>query len=158
MYATVSGYRLNWPSGENNILLVSVGTGAGDPSVKHSQIAAAGAFQSLLSLMDDVASLQETILQWMSRSSTARRIDGELGTLDGDVIGGIPQLTYHRYDADLQASALQELLKDQAATLPVENLTAMDAPENMDALHQVGIAFGEAKVKGGHFPAAFDLA
>lgn len=158
MYATLSGYRLNWPSGEHNILLVSVGTGAGDPAVKHSQIAAAGAFQALLALMDDVAALQETMLQWMSQSSTARKIDSELGTLDGDLIGGIPQLTYHRYDGDLRPSALQDLLKDQAGTLPVENLTAMDAPENMAALHRVGIALGEAKVKAGHFPAAFDLA
>ena len=96
MYATIGGYQLKWPAGEENIFLVSVGSGAGDPSVRHSQIAAAGAFQSLLSLMDDSASLQETMLQWISRSPTARRIDNELGTLDGDLIGGKPQLTYVR--------------------------------------------------------------
>jgi predicted acylesterase/phospholipase RssA len=157
MYATLKGYNLKWPAGEHNILLVSVGTGAGDPSVRHSQIAAAGAFQSLLSLMDDIASLQETMLQWMSQSPTARKIDSELGTLDGDLISGAPQLTYLRYDADLRPAALQDLLKDRAATFPIENLTAMDAPENMDALHLVGSAFGEATVKDTHFPAAFDL-
>jgi hypothetical protein len=157
MYATLGGYQLKWPAGEENILLVSVGTGAGDPSVRHSQIAAAGAFQSLLALMDDSASLQEAMLQWMSRSATARRIDSELGTLDGDLIGGKPQLTYVRYDADLRPAALQDLLKERAATLPVENLTAMDAPENMAALHLVGTAYGEAMVEGAHFPQGFNL-
>jgi predicted acylesterase/phospholipase RssA len=157
MYATLGGYQLKWPAGENNILLVSVGTGAADPSVRHSQIAAAGAFQSLLSLMDDVASLQETMLQWMSQSATARKIDSELGALDGDLIGGTPLMTYLRYDADLRPAALHELLKEEARTLPVENLTAMDAPENMDALARVGTVVGEAKVNGTHFPAAFDL-
>jgi predicted acylesterase/phospholipase RssA len=157
MYATLGGYNLNWPAGENNILLVSVGTGSGDPSVRHSQIAAAGAFQSLLSLMDDVASLQETMLQWMSKSPTARKIDSEIQKLDGDLIGGAPQMTYLRYDADLRPAALQDLLKDEAATLPVENLTAMDAPENMQALHLVGTTCGKEMVKSTHFPAGFDV-
>jgi predicted acylesterase/phospholipase RssA len=157
MYATLSGYRLKWRTGEKDILLVSVGTGSGDTSVRHSQIAAAGAFQSLLALMDDSASLQETMLQWMSQSPTARRIDSELQALEGDLIGGTPQLTYVRYDADLRPGALQELIGERAATLPVENLTAMDAPENMEALHLVGTAFGEARVKDEHFPADFDL-
>jgi hypothetical protein len=158
MYATLGGYNLKWPAGEENILLVSVGTGRGDPSVRHSQIAAAGAFQSLLSMMDDIASLQETMLQWMSQSLTARRIDREIDTLNGDLIGGRQQLTYVRYDADLTPAALQVLLgKEQAATLPIENLTAMDAPENMKALHQVGTAYGEKNVESAHFPAGFDL-
>lgn len=157
MYATVSGYNLGWRAGEENILLVSVGTGAGDPSVRHSQIAAAGAFQSLLSLMDDVASLQETMLQWMSRSVTARKIDSELQRLEGDLIGGAPQMTYLRYDADLREAALRDLLPDRAATLPFDNLTAMDAPENMQALHLVGRATGQTLVKSAHFPPAFDL-
>jgi len=136
----LSGYGLKWSTGENSILLVSVGTGAADPKVRYSQIAAAGAFQSLLSLMNDVASLQEAMLQWMSRSATARSIDRELGTLEGDVIGGTPLLTYLRYDGDLGA-----------------HLAAMDAPENMAALHALGAACGEAKVRGEHFPGAFDL-
>lgn len=157
MYATLHGYNLNWPAGEHNILLVSVGTGTGDPSVRRSQIAAAGAFQSLLSLMDDVASLQEMLLQWMSDSPTARKIDSEVQALKGDLIGGAPHMTYLRYDPELRAAALQDLLKDQAATLPIENLTAMDAPENMHALHRIGSTFGKERVRSEHFPAAFDL-
>jgi predicted acylesterase/phospholipase RssA len=141
MYATLSGYGLMWPTGEHNLLLVSVGTGTSDPKVRYSQMAAAGAFQSLLSLMNDVASLQEVMLQWMSRSATARNIDRELGTLEGDLIGGTPLLTYLRYDGDLAA-----------------HLAAMDAPENMAALHALGSACGEARIRGEHFPPAFDLA
>jgi predicted acylesterase/phospholipase RssA len=157
MYATLGGYRVNWPAGENNILLVSVGTGASDPSVRHSQIAAAGAFQSLLSLMDDIATLQETMLQWMSHSVTARKIDSELGTLDGDLIGGAPLLTYLRYDVGLQPAAVRDLLKDEANSVAVDNLSAMDAPENMDALYRLGSVAGEVNVNGKQFPDMFDL-
>jgi len=157
MYATLGGYRLNWPVGEDKILLVSVGTGSADPAVRRSEMAAAHAFRALLSLMDDVAALQEVVLQWMSASPTARKIDSEVGTLDGDVIGGKPLLSYVRYDVDLRSAAVQDLLGDEAKTIEVENLSAMDAPENMDALHRLGIVAGERKVQSDHFPATFNL-
>ncbi len=157
MYATAQGYRINWPTGEDKILLVSIGTGVADPTVRRSEIAAAHAFRALLSLMDDCASLQEAMLQWMSRSPTARRIDSELGVLDGDLLGGAPLLSYARYNANLDASSIATLLGSDAATIPVENLSAMDAPENMEALHRIGIAVGERDVRSTHFSKTFDL-
>jgi len=158
MYATVGGYRVGWPAGQDKILLVSVGTGAGDPSVKRTEIAAAHALRSLISLMDDCASLQETLLQWMSESPTARPIDSELGSLQGDLVGAVPLLSYVRYNVDLRPEALQRLLGDAVTTLAVENLTAMDAPENMPSLHRLGLAAGRRDVRSEHFPAVFDLA
>ena len=157
MYATVGGYRINWPVGKDKILVMSVGTGAADPAVRRSEIAAAQAFRALLSLMDDCAALQETLLQWMSESPTARRIDGDLEALAGDVIGGVPLLSYLRYNVDLQPGAIRDLLGDEANTVAMENLTAMDAPENMHVLHRLGIVAGQRKVQSDHFPAKFDL-
>jgi predicted acylesterase/phospholipase RssA len=157
MYATMGGYRINWPMGENNILVVSVGTGSADVEIRRSEVAAAHAFRSLLSLMDDVAGLQETLLQWMSASPRPRKIDSELGTLDGDLLGGTPLLSYVRYDVNLGAAGVTELLGADAASIPIENLTAMDAPENMRDLQRLGIAAGERDVQGQHFPQPFDL-
>ena len=54
--------------------------------------------KALLSLMDDSATLQETIAQWMSTGSTHRQIDSEIGTLLSDAIGPDPHFTYARYD------------------------------------------------------------
>jgi hypothetical protein len=158
MYVTVKGYRVNWQPGEDKLLLVSVGTGAHDPSVRRTEVAAAHAFRALLSLMDDCASLQELFLQWLSRSPTARRIDGEVDSLDGDLIAGVPLLSYVRYNAKLDAASIDALLGGEARAIPVENLSAMDAPENMEALHQIGLAAGRRDVHSGHFPRAFDLA
>lgn len=157
MYATLEGYGIKWPTGEDKVFLVSVGTGTADPSVRRSEVAAAHAFRALLSLMDDIATLQEVILQWMSASPTARRMDSELGKLEGDLAGGKPLLSYVRYDGDLKLASVQELLGDEARALPVENLSAMDAPENMDALHKLGVATGKRDVKSQHFPSGFDL-
>ena len=95
----------------------------------------------------------------MSRSATARRIDSELESLDGDVLGGTPLLSYVRYNASLDGAAIAELLgAAAAATIPIENLSAMDAPENMEPLYQIGVAAGTRDVKAEHFPAAFNLA
>jgi len=157
MYATLGGYRINWPMGAENLLVVSVGTGSADAAIRRSEVAAAHAFRSLLSLMDDVAGLQETLLQWMSASPTARKMDSELGTLDGDLIGGHPLLSYVRYDVNLGAVGVADLLGADAASIPVENLTAMDAPENMRDLHRLGIAAGVRDVQGRHFPDGFDI-
>jgi len=157
MYATIDGYRVNWPTGEDKMLLVSVGTGAHDPAVARSQVAAAHALRALLSMMDDCAALQETLLQWMSQSPTARKIDSELGALDGVLIGGVPLLRYVRYNAGLDAASVAELLKEKAKEVPVANLTEMDAPENMDALRDIGLAAGKRDVKSDHFPDAFNL-
>jgi predicted acylesterase/phospholipase RssA len=157
MYATLDGYRINWSAGKDKILVVSVGTGAADPAVRRSEIAAAHALRSLLSIMDDCAALQETVLQWMSESPTARHIDSEIEELHGDLAGGTPLLSYVRYNLDLAPKAIIELLGDEAKTIPMENLTAMDAPENMTALHRLGVAGGERQVLAGHFAPAFDL-
>lgn len=157
MYATLRGYRIGWPVGEDRILLVSIGTGTGDPMVRRSEIAAKHAFRALISLMDDCAALQEMLLQWMSESPTARKIDSELGTLEGDLVGSAPLLSYVRYNLDLQPAAIRELLGAEADPLDIGNLTAMDAPENMQALHRLGLVAGQRQLKSEHFPVAFDL-
>ena len=41
--------------------------------------------------------------------------------------------------------------------LPIENLTALDAPENLQTLHLVGTTLGRETVKSAHVPAVFDL-
>jgi predicted acylesterase/phospholipase RssA len=158
MYATIGGYQINWKTGKDDILLVSVGTGTADPSVRRSEVAAAQAFRALLSLMDDCAALQEMLLQWMSQSPTARVIDGEVDSLEGDLLGGSPLLSYLRYNVDLAPKSLADLFGHDAITIPAANLSAMDAPENMQLLHKIGVAAGKSRVTGAHFPAAFDLA
>ncbi len=157
MYATLDGYRVGWPTGSDKLMLVSIGTGSGDPSVERSSLAAKQAINALLSLMQDCAELQEVLLQWMSASPTARQIDRELGDLRHDLIGGTPLMTYLRYNADLSVECVRALLPELTDTRRIKSLTAMDAPENMPLLHRIGTVVGEQSVKAGDFPAHFDL-
>jgi len=157
MYATMDGYRIGWPTGADKILLVSIGTGAADPDVKKAHITAKQAIKALLSLMDDCASLQETLLQWLSSSPTARVIDRELGDLRHDLVAGAPLLSYLRYNVDLRSESLA--LLDPALTEPklIESLSAMDAAENMTVLHRLGQLAAERDIRDSDFATNFDL-
>lgn len=156
MYATIDGYKVNWKTGADQLLLVSAGTGAADPSQMPSRVAAKGALRALFSLMDDCASLVETMMQWMSASPTAREIDREIKALAPDLLGGAPLLSYLRYNASLVAADVQPLLPGLPAK-QIESLGAMDNPSNLDALLQLGEAAGKQQVNGNDFPAAFDI-
>jgi predicted acylesterase/phospholipase RssA len=157
MYATLDGYRIGWDTGPEKLLLVSVGTGRPNPEVKKQGITAAQAVSALVSLMDDCASLQETLLQWMSSSRTARSIDRELGDLRHDLVARAPLLAYLRYNADLSAEGVQQIYPDLTDTKKIESLSAMDDPDNMPLLHELGKAAAEREVQAHDFPTLFDL-
>lgn len=157
MFATLSGYRIGWPTGADKLMLVSVGTGSADPAMAPAKLAVEHAVKSLLSLMDDCAALMETLLQWMSAGPTARVIDRETGDLRDDSIAPAPLIHYLRYNIALTPQALAELglQFDDAA---MANLSAMDSPDNMPALHDIGAKAAERQVRGEHFSPRFNLA
>ncbi|HEX9185295.1 MAG TPA: patatin-like phospholipase family protein [Burkholderiales bacterium] len=157
MYATLEGYRIGWPLGAESLLLVSVGTGAANAGVKTAAVAAAHGIKSLVSLMEDSAVLQETILQWMSRSATARPIDREIGDLKNDLLAPAALLGYLRFNVDLGKESVQQLdpaLTDEAL---IASLVEMDAPDNMEILYRLGQLAAERDLRAKDFPARFDL-
>ncbi|MEO0422967.1 MAG: patatin-like phospholipase family protein [Pseudomonadota bacterium] len=162
MLATVRGYGLQWPTGPEQLLLVSVGTGgfetAMDAEKAVKAVAVANGIQSLSALMDDAASLNETLLQWMSRSDTARQIDREIGSLENDFLGGAPLLTYQRYQAWLEKDWLKRELGMELSVKELDALGKMDKPENLDRLAEVGQAAAARLVESRHLPAVFDIA
>jgi len=160
MYATLNGYNVRWKTGQDQMLLVSVGTGTSDPSRTPSQIAAKGAINALLSLMDDCGSLVETMMQWISERPTARAIDGEIGDLHGDVLGGAPLLSYRRYNVTFSEEDVVSLRAGLSAS-QIASLGQMDNPRNLDVLLELGEAAAVRDLqllKDEAFPAVFDLA
>jgi hypothetical protein len=156
MYATLNGYGVRWPSGAEQLLIVSVGTGTDGPEIKDSKVVAIDALKALGGLMDDCASLVETMMQWMSDSPSARQIDRELGTLADDLLGGKPLFHYMRYNVMLTAAGLAGL----GVTISGEQmgtLASMDKPANLTLLKEVGEAAADRQVTADHFPPAFDL-
>jgi hypothetical protein len=159
LFATLKGYNLNWSSGADNLLLVSVGTGRSDPSNDPKSLAAAGAITALMSLMTDCGNLVETMMQWLSSSATNRVIDSECGDLSGDVLGGKPMLTYIRYDTALSKENAITLCPELALPLGerLNNLHAMDNPETMDLMLAMARKLAQDSVHDNQFEPRFDL-
>lgn len=162
MLATLEGYEFNWETGEDKLMIVSLGTGSAKAKfdadkLMDSQAAKLGIL-GLASLMDDASALNETLMQWLSTSPTARRIDREVGNLSGDILGkGDPLLTYQRYEAWLERDWLQDNLNLDYTDDELDSLLEMDKPENMDDLIKVGEALARNLVEEGHFPGSFDV-
>lgn len=160
MTATMQGYRLEWPTGEDQLLVVSLGTGKSDPAVGHAGIvegtAAIHAVLSLKALMEDCADQVEAVLQWLSRSPTARLLDREIGTC-APPLGGTPLLSYLRYNVLLESDWCASALGEKLSPKQLKSLEAMDEPDNIPELDRVGRLAGTKLIKDEHFPKAFDL-
>ena len=148
--ATAPAYKLNWPMGEDKLLLVSVGTGwapvAGttvdDPE---TNLAAAG-LMTLKALMRQAEVDQDLNCRTMGRCTWGHVLDREVGDLiprrdDGALVPLEQDLgrafLYCRYDAELSPGGLQALgLPD----IDPEAVTSMDKVEAMPQLTRVGQA------------------
>ncbi len=159
MIATFKGYNLHWPTGKNNLLITSVGTGRRprnlnidkykDPNNLQLANIVADVF------MSDSTEFIEMMMQSMSNSITARVIDREVGDLKDDLLGGEEQFTYNRFNVFFEHDKMKEL----GFTYNEEQLDAlseMDNADNTEALITIGNAAGEKYVSDLHFPAAFD--
>jgi len=160
MAVTMEGYRFNWPTGHDKLLLVSVGTGKANPAVdtssKFAGLAAAQGLLALKNLMEDCGDLVETLLQWLSVGDTARDIDREMGRA-GPALGGKPMLTYQRYNAMFTAEWFSEVLGQDVDADYLETMQEMDRPENLKALAKLGQQLAEAQVRPEHLPSRFDV-
>lgn len=154
---TVKGFGAGWPLDPDKLLLVSVGTGSAQPGCSRSWLAGQHAIKSLRSLMDDCAESVETILQWLSSSPTARHIDTAMKDLDSDLLAERPLLQYLRYNVQLDCGWLKENLDKHMTDHEVRKMQAMDRPENVPLLSELGTQAASQQIEDQHFPSAFDL-
>ena len=171
--ATVAPYRLNWHTGERNLLLVSVGTGAA-PSP------GAGIEQPDSSLISNVAGLpgnlmygiqvdQDINCRVVGRCSFGAHIDRELldlapreltSPLTEEEIRQAPVMPlstdlgraflYARYNADLSQEGLKAL---GLGGLDAKQMQKMDAVENIPDLVKIGREVAAQQVRLEHFGA-----
>ena len=159
MAATLKGFALEWSLGEENLLLCSVGTGSFERLASKEALKKFSNLHWLAmlttQLMNDASELNQTLLQWMSRSPTARHIDRQIETLEGDHLGSRPLISYLRYNVKLEKNTL-EALDLQFTDKEVESLKNMSNVRNISQLDHIGAAAAEAEVREEHFPRVFD--
>ena len=160
LVATLKGFPFHWPTGEERLMLASIGTGHWKYERQVKEVTEANLIAAAIEvpemLMLDASWQNQLLLQYLSRSPTAAVIDREVGDLKGDVLGGVPALHYLRYNTALDADNLRALGLAQLAGRALQ-MREMSDPDNRQALLEVGSAAAEREVLAPHFPAAFDL-
>ena len=140
------------------MLLVSVGTGSWSwgTDLKKSQKSWDWILHVPRMMMKDAAEQTELLLQYLSRSPTARHLDEEVGSLEDDVLTGEPALSYLRYNVSLDKETLERLeLKNLVGKL--DDIQNMTSTKSIDALTQIGTASAH-QICADHFPSVFNVA
>jgi hypothetical protein len=160
LMATLDGYPFHWDKGEDNLLLVSIGTGRFERRDRVEKVMKARAWNWTLEvptmMIEDASSWNQLFLQLLSRSPTAWVIDDEVGNLERDLIVPEPALSYLRYDALMTPSALAEIGLPELSNR-IGRLHNMTNLEGRDELLDIGRRFAERQVQSEHFPHGFDL-
>jgi len=151
--ATLDRYEVNWATGENKLLVVSVGTGNAakanaelTPGQMHL-LYQAGNIPS--ALMFAAQNQQDLLCRMFGKCLAGDALDRELGDLIGSKGPVSPKLfTYLRYDADVSREGLDKL---NLPKVDPDHVQFMDSTKFIDEIQTVGKALGDTKVKPEHF-------
>lgn len=155
MVATLKGFPFHWEMGEENLMLVSVGTGYSVFSKQRGEIEdawlATWASSVPEMLMQDASWQNQVILQWLSESPTAQIMDMEMDNMHGDYIGSKPLIQYLRYNFAITENNLNGLkLGKQFTKDDVDSIVEMSNAQNREILYEIGLAASNA-IKDSHF-------
>jgi hypothetical protein len=162
MLAGIDGYGLDWSLGEDNLFIVSIGTGSYRLRSDGRGISAEQAVTALSGVIGDGEALTLTLLQWMSASHNAWKINSEIGDLSENYLGqrqGLakPLLRFRRYDAPLEADWLKDHLKREFAAVELDSLRDFTNPHNAHKLYEIGSEAARYQVQADHLPDDFKI-
>ena len=153
LMATLEPYNLKWQTGEDKMLLVSVGTGATPNVNPESKFYMPGALDNATkipgALMLASQQEQDFLCRIFGKCLSGDEIDGEVGDLIGSKRPLESKLfTYLRYDVELTDTGLKKLggLDD----IKLEHVQKMDSTDHTGELQRIGKALAK-KVKPQHF-------
>lgn len=149
LYATAAEYGLNWPAGEDQLSIISLGTGYLKPVFSRERFrgeAAAGqALFTLKGLLFESQTSAVAVLQALSNPVKAFPVNSEINGFEQTLIGGRPLLRFQRYDPPLERSTLAEALGIKLSKGAAREVSSMDngSPKNIERLLTIGRALGE---------------
>ena len=153
LMATLAPYQLEWPTGTDRLLLVSVGTGsaadANENLTPHEMNLLYNAASIPSALMHAASVEQDLLCRVFGQCRHGDVLDRELGTL-GDVAGPVANklFAYVRYNADLSRQGLNQL---GLPHIRPEQVQQMDSVQYIDELQAVGRAVADTQVNSRHF-------
>jgi len=160
--AVMKGYHYQWPTGKDQLLLISVGTGNAEYFSEITDITD----NRLLDwakeipdmLMSDASWNNQTLLQWLSHSPKGKHIDMEIGDLRDECLTEEPLLTYFRYNQVIGRDELNRLRIKVFNDKDIESLKEMSNAENCRILYDIGVAAAARDIDSSDFERNFDIA
>jgi hypothetical protein len=155
LMATVEPYNLNWPAGEDRILLVSVGTGTNpkaDATLQPLDMTIIYHSASLpFALMFAALNEQDFLCRVFGKCLVGDPLDSEIGDLIGKRGPVHPKLfTYLRYNAELTWPGLAAL---GLPYIQPEEVQKIDSVDHIGDLQTIGRTIAQKKVKINDFEA-----
>jgi uncharacterized protein len=151
---TLKPYKIEWPTGPDNLTIMSVGTGTYRPRLSYQNLGFARftklAFHALISLMNDAEVLVMALMQWMGECPAPWIINSEVGTLADVAPPGGKLFRFLRYDVRLEKEWLARELDFHVTDDVLERLRGMDDPSLVDQLYEMGRRAAEKQVKPEH--------
>jgi len=153
--ATVPAYQLGWETGEEKILLVSIGTGMLPKEIHRLRLRDKQIGTTLLNTLQSVMQSGATEVDLQCRSLGkvifGEEIDSEVGDLMGQkTMGGNPLFSYLRYNALMTERGLRSL---GCTELLKRNSFRLDDINAIQSCATVGEAVADRFVRAEHFEA-----
>lgn len=150
--ATLPQYKLQWSTGAENMLMISVGTGLLSRSIAENDSSEANFLHALPAAMQALmfasTTEQDLLCRSFAKVLAGDDIDGEVGSLiDTKPIGSEALFSYARYNADLSPKALISAGFERFKTRSF----SIDAVDAVQPCMEIGQWVAENKVHQSHF-------
>ena len=147
LMATIAPYKMEWPVGEDRLLVVSIGTGTspqanadlepGEMNVMYNATSIPSA------LMSAALNEQDLLCRVFGRCLAGEELDREVGDLKNakGPVGPDKLFTYVRYNAELTLEGLKKL---GLSGIKPEHVQQLDSVQHISELQQVGQAIAKS--------------
>ena len=162
LVATLKGFNLNWNTGPDQLLIVSVGTGRRDKKLLGKKYEDPNLLVTAQlapdQFMSDANELVELMMHFIGKGiGQLRKIDREVGDLSEDAINGQKAFSYVRYNVEMSLETFARLKLEGIEQQNIDDLMNMDAAKNVEELLSIGGTAAKDEVKAAHLPEVFNL-
>ena len=144
-------YCLQWDTGPDKLLIVSVGTGSFRPTMSAAQARQSSAMtlaiKSLSAMISENQNLVLSLMSYLGQSPLSWPINSEIGDVSRFAPPTGELFKFLRFDIRIEAEWLRQKLGQALDSATVETLRQMDNPANMAALHALGVLAAAAQVR-----------
>ncbi len=152
--ATIPAYGYSWPTGADDMLIVSVGTGI----IERKTAPKAGsrlrtiqtALTALVGMIEEVSLQVLGLMQVLGRTDTPWRINSEVGDFGGFTISKQPMFTFQRYDIRFEARWLRDELGIDVGASDLARMQQLGEAAMMPRSYEIAKAAAERFIKPEH--------